>query len=261
MGPPLPAPFLAAPLAHRGLHDAAAGRPENSLAAVRAAVAAGYGIEIDVQPSADGEAMVFHDAELARMTGAPGRIDGQTAAALAALPLRGGDGEGVPTLSGVLAAVGGRVPLLIEVKDQAGDGGRGIGPLEAAVARSLAGYAGPVAVMSFNPDSVAAIAALRPEVPRGLTTCAFTAADMPGVPEERLARLRAIADAGRVGASFISHDAEDLGRPRVAALKAQGLAVLCWTIRSPEAEARARRIADNVTFEGYAAAIPGRTAA
>jgi len=66
--------------------------------------------------------------------------------------------------------------------------------------------------------------------------------------------LADIDDFDRSGASFISHDKNDLGNPRVDALKAQGVPILCWTIKSPEEEAVARRIADNITFEGYEAA-------
>jgi len=111
--------------------------------------------------------------------------------------------------------------------------------------------------MSFNPHSVAAMARHAPQVARGITTSAFRIADWTGLPAAVRRRLRAIADYDAVGASFISHEARDLGRARVAALKAAGAAILCWTIRSPAAEAAARRIADNVTFEGYAAAVPG----
>jgi glycerophosphoryl diester phosphodiesterase len=125
------------------------------------------------------------------------------------------------------------------------------GALERAAAADLAGYAGPVAVMSFNPESVAAMADLLPEVPRGLTTCGFDPADWPGVPPDRCAALAAIGDVARVGAQFVSHHHLDLGRPRIAELAVEGLAILCWTIRSPGAEAAARRIAANVTFEGY----------
>ena len=255
--PALPAGFLGAPIAHRALHDRAAGRPENSAAAVRAAVAAGYGIEIDIQPSADGVPMVFHDYDLARLTGREGRIADLTAAELAALPLLGGE-EGVPTLAQVLALVAGRVPLLIEVKDQDGAMGPKVGPLERAVAAALRGYDGPVAVMSFNPHSVAALAATAPDVPRGLTTWEWEPREAAedGVDAAACARLRQIADYDRVGASFISHHHRDLARPRVAELKAKGAAVLCWTIRSRAEEAEARRIAQNVTFEGYAAALP-----
>lgn len=251
----VPKDFLITPIAHRGYHDRAVGRIENSGAAVAAAVAAGYGIEIDVQPSSDGVAMVFHDDTLERLTGAAGPIRARTAAALRELTLTGG-ADPIPTLAEVLALVGGQVPLLIEIKDQDGANGPNVGPLEAAVAALLADYRGPVSVMSFNPHSVAAMARLAPDVPRGLTTCSFPAQDWPDIPEPEQARLRGIPDYGPVGASFISHEAADLGNPRVAALKAQGAAILCWTIRSPAAEAVARRIADNITFEHYAAAIP-----
>ena len=248
----LPPAFLARPIAHRAYHDRGAGRPENSRAAVRAAVERGYGIEIDVQPSADGVAMVFHDDDLARLTGVAGAIRDRSAQDLSRIGLLHGE-EGIPTLAQVLEEVAGRVPLLIEIKDQDGAMGPAVGALESAVARDLAGYAGPVAVMSFNPHSVAAMARLAPAIPRGITTWSWTDDPDHPVPTDVADRLRGIPDYGPTGSCFISHEAADLARPRVAELKAQGAAILCWTIRSPAAEAAARRIADNVTFEGYAA--------
>lgn len=253
--PALPRAFLATPIAHRGFHDRAAGCPENSLAAARAAIARGYGIECDLQPSADGVPMVFHDDTLERLTGATGPIRAKTLAELKALTLKD-SAEPIPTFAELLALVAGRVPLLVEIKDQDGASGPNVGPLEAAAAKALAGYAGPLALMSFNPHSMAAMAELAPEVPRGLTTCSYPAGDWPRIPAAERARLIGIPDYGRVGASFISHEARDLSRPRVAELKAQGAAILCWTIRSPEAEAEARKIAENITFERYAAVIP-----
>jgi len=247
--------FLRLPLAHRALHDMAAGRPENSRAAVRAAVDAGYGIEIDVQPSADGVAMVFHDVTLERLTDETGPIRLRDAATLGDIGLTGGN-EGIPTLAEVLSDVDGKVPLLIEIKDQDGALGENVGPLEAAVAKNLAGYTGAVAVMSFNPHSVAAMAEHAPAVPRGLTTSGFAAEHWPTLPARIRKHLRAIPDLGRVGAQFISHDARDLGADRVAEIKAQGLPILCWTIRSPEAETQAREVADNITFEGYRPSLP-----
>lgn len=251
--PALPAAFLGAPLAHRALHGP--GRPENSRAAVRAALAAGCGIEIDVQISADGRAMVFHDATLDRLTAGSGPVAGRTAEALGRIALGGGD-EGIPTLPEVLALVAGRAALLIELKDRterlAGTDGR----LEGAVAAALRDYAGPVAVMAFNPDMVARMADLAPGVPRGLTTSAFDPDDWSPLPPGTCDRLRGIPDYGRCGASFVSHEWTDLTRPRIAGLAAQGAAILCWTIRSPAEEAVARRIAGNVTFEGYAARVP-----
>lgn len=251
-GPALPQAFLKTPIAHRAFHDDSAGRPENSRAAIRAAIARGYGIEIDIQRSADGVAMVFHDYGLTRLTGQQGTVQTTAAAELGAMRLLNGD-EGVPTLAEVLEIVAGQVPLLIEIKDQDGLLGANVGPLEEALARDLRAYAGPVAVMSFNPHAIAAFGALAPDVARGLTTCAFTPSDWPTLPARVRDALRDIPDHDRVGASFISHDAKDLARPRVAALKAAGTPVLCWTIKSRSAEKTARKIADNITFEGYAA--------
>ncbi|RME14941.1 MAG: phosphodiesterase [Alphaproteobacteria bacterium] len=253
---PLPRAFLVAPIAHRALHDLAEGRPENSRAAVRAAIEAGYGIEIDVQLSADGEAMVFHDPALDRLTDAHGPVRARTAAQLAVIPLKG-DGEGIPTLAEILRLVAGRVPLLIEIKDQDGAMGEDVGPLEAAVARALEGYEGPVAVMSFNPHAMAAMARLAPGIARGLTTHAWDDPDSALLEHDHRAHLAVIGDFDRVGASFISHDAHDLDNPRVKALKEAGVPVLTWTVRSPDEEAEARRQADNITFEGYAARRPG----
>jgi glycerophosphoryl diester phosphodiesterase len=252
---PLPAVFLAQPLAHRALHDRAAGRPENSRAAVSAAVAAGYGIEIDVQLSADGQAMVFHDEELDRLTFEHGPLKARTAAELGRIGLRDAQ-DGIPTLPEVLALIGGRVPLLIEIKDQTLTMSETDGRLEAATAAALKAYAGPVAVMSFNPQSVARMAELAPQLPRGLTTSAYDPEDWSPLPDATCTRLRGIPDYDRTGASFVSHEAADLARPRLAELKAQGAAILCWTIRSPEAEEQARQVAQNITFEGYAARQP-----
>jgi glycerophosphoryl diester phosphodiesterase len=247
--PALPPAFLRVPLAHRGLHARGAGVVENSRAAVRAAVAAGYGIEIDIQRSADGEAMVFHDEALKRLTGAPGLVADYAAAALAGIILAGSD-EPIPTLGEILALVAGAAPLLIEVKDQDGALGPDTSPLEARVAERVAGYPGPVALMSFNPHSVAALAAAAPDRPRGLTSCSFEGSDWC-LSDYRRAELASLADFDRVGARFLSHDHRDLANPAVRRLKAAGHPLLCWTVRSPAEEAAARRFADNITFEGY----------
>lgn len=254
--PALPESFLKLPLAHRGLHDRARGVIENSRAAFEAAIARGYGIELDVQRSGDGEAMVFHDHEMPRLTDRPGLIHDYDAATLATIPLLGAaDGETIPTFAEVLALVDGRVPLLVEIKDQDGALGPDVGALEARVAGLLAGYRGPVAVMSFNPHSVAAVGRDLPPCPRGLTSCDYDDPDL-SVPDYRRAELVAnFANLAMSGAAFISHDRRDLANPLVANLKAQGLAVLTWTVRSPEQEAEARKVAQNVTFEGYLAPL------
>jgi glycerophosphoryl diester phosphodiesterase len=133
------------PIAHRGLWSYG-GAPENSDAAFQAACAAGYGIELDVQLSADGEAMVFHDYTLERMCGVEGRLRDHTAAELRELRLAGTE-EGIPTLAEVLTLVGHRAMVLIEVKTPAGE----VGELEKRVSEVLLDHNGPTAVIGFNP--------------------------------------------------------------------------------------------------------------
>ncbi len=251
----LPEVFLTTPFAHRALHDVADGRPENSRAAIRAAMAAGYGVEIDLQLSRDGVAMVFHDYHLGRLTGQTGAVAQHDAAELSRIPLTGGT-EGIPSFAEVLDLVAGKVPLLVELKDQHGEMGVTDGTLERAVAKDLQGYAGPLALMSFNPHSVVQLADLVPHLPRGIVTCHYPHEDWPLVPESTRARLRPIPDYDRAGASFISHELADLDSVHVARLKSGGAHVLTWTVRSSEDEVEARTVADNITFEGYLAVLP-----
>ena len=100
--------------------------------------------------------------------------------------------------------------MLIEVKDRDGVMGPDIGPLEAATLAALAGYAGDVAVMSFNPHSVARIHRDAPHLPRGLVTAAFEERHWPDLPAATRARLAGIPDYERVGACFVSHQADAL---------------------------------------------------
>jgi glycerophosphoryl diester phosphodiesterase len=253
--PPLPQPYLDLPIAHRGLHDRTFMRPENSRAAVRAAAEQGYGVEIDIQSSSDGVPMVIHDPTLERLTDRAGRVDSLTAGELGTLEILG-SGEPVATLAEVLTDIGGRVPLLIEIKDQDGRLGPDVGALEQAVADALAGYDGPVAVMSFNPHSVIAFGAAAPHLPRGLITCSYEGDGWKHIDAARRDHLRAIADLEASGASFISHEARDLSRPRVSEIRQSGLPILSWTIRSMDEEVKARRYADGITFEGYLPALP-----
>lgn len=249
---PLPSAFLATPLAHRGLHDRKAGIIENSRSAIAAAVAAGYGVEIDLQLSSDGEAMVFHDDVLDRLTAETGRIGRFSAAALGQIQLTDG-GEGVPTLQDVLEIVGGRAPLLVEIKDQSGCLDKVDGRLERRAAHLLATYRGPVALMSFNPCSVAVCADAAPDIPRGRVTERFKSDGWDNLTPDRAAALNRFDDLEKLGACFISHDHKDLANPKIAAAKAAGRHILCWTTRSPTEDAAARRVAENVTFENYAA--------
>lgn len=248
--PALPEAFLSRPITHRGLHGE--GIPENSLAAAKAAIDADYGIEMDIQPARNGEPMVFHDYDLSRLADDSRFIADVDVEELNKIALSG-SAETIPTLAQMLDLVAGRVPLLIEIKDQDGRLGKNIGKLHEQVAKLLSDYDGPVAVMSFNPHIAAAFHQIAPEMPVGLTTCGYDVEDWSILDDAARAHLADIADFDTVGASFISHDHKDLANPRVDALKAQGVPVLCWTIRSDAQETAARKIADNVTFEGYRA--------
>ncbi len=250
--PPLPEVFRKQPLAHRGLHNASQGIIENTRRAFAAATAAGYGIELDVQMAADGEAMVFHDHDLHRLTDQIGNLRGRSGPALGRIKLRACD-EFIPTLAEIFTVIAGRVPVLIEIKDHDGALGPAVGALEARVAELANTYAGPLAVMSFNPHAVAAFASVAQHVPVGLTTCNISAVNYSSVPEGRRGELAAMSALSRVGASFISHDKSDLQSSHVARAKERGLAILCWTVRSSAEESEARKFADNITFEGYTA--------
>ena len=246
----LPRAFLDTPIAHRALHERGAGRIENSMGAVKAAIAGGWGIEIDIQPAGDGTPMVFHDYDLERLTDVPGFISQTSPAALSDLRLTDSD-DGIPTLEAVLGEVAGRVPLLIEIKDQDGSLGPAVGALERRVCDLVKTYDGPAALMSFNPNAVRQCRGFAPDIPRGLVTDPFTKTDWPMVPAQRREKLATLRDIDPVEACFISHNARDLHSPAVARMKARGLAILTWTIRSAAQEAQARQIVDNVTFEGY----------
>jgi glycerophosphoryl diester phosphodiesterase len=242
------------PIAHRGLHDAANGIVENSLAAARAAVAGNYAIECDVQLSADGEAVVFHDYALERLTGAPGRLDARPLAELARLTLRG-SGETLPTLSQLLETVAGRAPLVVELKSRF-DGDMS---LARRVAALVAGYDGPVALKSFDPDPIAFLrvggAALGVgRVPLGMVAQARYDADTwLHVPEARRAELAQWLHFSRMRPDFLSFNVEDTPHA-VPVLFREGLKlpVTVWTVRCPARAQAAARWADQIVFEGFA---------
>ena len=222
------------PFAHRGLHGR--GRVENSRAAFEAAVAAGHGIELDVQATADGEAVVFHDYELERLTEATGLVGAMTAEQLAGVNLRGSE-EAVSTLPHILELIAGRAPLLIELKSP----GRRVAALSGAVARALEHYVGPVAVMSFNPEIGRWFARHAPQRLRGLVVTEKGRRWRGGLAR-RLALWRARPD-------FLAYDIRDLPSRFAAAHRARGMKVLTWTCRTEEERARAALHADQIIYE------------
>ena len=227
------------PVAHRGLHDAAAGAPENSLAAFQAAAAAGYAMECDLQLTADGVAMVFHDARLDRLTQASGALGAHSAKALKALRLLGTD-ESIPTLPELLARIDGRAPILIELKHDVSP----VGPLEEAVWRELRRYRGPYAVQSFDPGSVAWFRDRAPEALRGQVSGdwrRFREGDQPAL-SNAWAALRARPQ-------FLAWSVHRLPHWAPALARRFGLPLLSWTVRTPEDLARARSCGANPIFE------------
>jgi glycerophosphoryl diester phosphodiesterase len=228
--------FLKAqPFAHRGLHGR--GVVENSQAAFRAAVAIRHGIELDVQAARDGEAMVFHDATLNRLTDATGDVSARTPAELARVKLKGTT-ESLVQLADVLKIVGGRVPVLVEVKT----GDTRNTPLCLSVRRALEGYRGDVGVMSFNPLVVAWFRENAPRVVRGLVVTEEGKRNLKGGFERWASMAKAKPD-------FLAYDVRDLPSKFATAARARGLAVLTWTVRNAEAERRAFAHADETIYE------------
>lgn len=247
----LSAEFWARPFAHRGLHERAAGRPENSMAAFEAAITQGYAIELDVQPSADGEAMVFHDYTMERLTAATGRIEAQTAETLRETALTGGGT--IPDLASVLAMIAGRVPVLIETKDQSGDFGETDGALERRVCDIVraGGYARTCAVMSFNPYAIKMVQDYAPELMRGLVSYDFEHPHDAHVPADHRRALADLTMLKDCAADFVSYGAISLHAPVIDRIRATGMPFFTWTIRSKDAATAALTRCDQVTFEGF----------
>jgi glycerophosphoryl diester phosphodiesterase len=230
-------------IAHRGLW-CSDGPPENSLAAFQAACAAGYGIELDVQLSADGEAMVFHDDDLERMTGAPGRLCDRTTAELAELRLNGTD-ERIPTLPETLALVGRRAMVHIELKTPYGH----VGPLEQRTHEIIIDHAGPVCVIGFNPYSHAWFAERFPGVMRGLDSYSYKRAPQLSDDQRRsFARLEHVAIAKP---HFLALGLDMLPSQQANGLRIEGLPIVAWTVRDPAQWEAIRDGCDNLIFEGY----------
>lgn len=248
MTPTLPDIFTQRPLAHRALHDAAQGRIQNSLSAVQAAINHGYGIEIDLQLSADQDAMVFHDDDLDALAHGSGPVYTHSTEALGEMRLRGGR-DGIDTLAAILTTVAGKTPLLIELKEQH-DPTRNRA-LAAATCKALEDYAGPVALMSFSPVLVGHVQRFAPHLPRGLVSYNYHADPDSALPDMLKTHLTQMRDFDALGCSFTSYQWQDLDCAPIHALKSRGVPILCWTTKSPQDDAAARAIADNVTFEQY----------
>ena len=236
------------PVAHRGLHDAYSGPVENSLPAFQAAMERGFAIELDLQMSSDGVAMVFHDRTLERLTREAGPVADRTADELSAIDLPGGSGT-IPTLAQTLALVDGAVPLFIELKPHYGR----TAVLAESVVRDLSGYNGRVAAMSFDPEILPLLDRLDPALCRGIVADAATdRKDYPGTTLMDRFILRHMLHIPRTRPNFIAYDCRAL--PALAPAFWRGIAsipVLTWTVRDKQQQNRVRRWTEQIIFEGF----------
>ena len=234
--------FASARYAHRGLHGD--GAAENSLTAIKRAADAGYGIEFDVRLSRDGVPVVFHDATLERVCSVPGVVSDHTAEELAHLSLCG-TGDGIPTLSAVLEVVGGRVPLLVEIKEDEGESG----VCEAAM-ELLSKYAGEYIIEGFNPFSVRWFRRRRPEVIRGILSSGFLRSKKTRSLKYFLLQTMMLNFLCRP--DFVAYNHKHYSSASLYLCRMLGAPTFAWTVRSEEEEKLAREHGfDTVIFENY----------
>ena len=234
--------LLNKPIAHRGLWGN--GVTENSLSAYEKAADLGYPIEIDLYLSADGELFSFHDRTLERMTGEKGFIYDKTAAELKNLRLKGTN-ETIPTFDEVLNITEGKIPLLVEIKNQPNKS-----VVDKTVAR-LKNYRGEFAVQSFNPFYIARVKKLAPEFIRGI----LATDDENDLKNENPVTRFVIKNMpfnGFIKPDFISYHYSGVPLPRK---KTKDKAVLCWTVTSQKIYDDIKPFCDNIIFENF---IPER---
>jgi glycerophosphoryl diester phosphodiesterase len=238
--------LTARPIAHRGLHDAAAGVIENTATAFAAAIAGGYGIETDLQVSADGEALVHHDNVVGRLTEGRGKLAAMSAAAIKQVRFKQ-SADHILTLSELCELVAGRATLLIELKSGLGNDMR----LVQRVAAVLANYGGRAAVMSFDPRMIALLRQMAPTLTRGVVA-QRRYDDWPELPAAYARGMAHLTHFPHTRPHFIAYRVKDL--PAVAPLALRwlcGRPLLTWTVRSEEDRRRAARWADQIIFEGW----------
>lgn len=241
--------LTARPVAHRGFHDAAAGRIENTPSAIAAAAGRGFAIEIDVHLSSDGRVFAFHDETLDRLTEGKGPTAGLTLKQLRSVPFKA-TADRIPSLEEVLEIVSGRGALVVEVKSHFGDRQR---ELVEATARILKDRDEPIAVMSFDPRIVADFAEIAPGLTRGIVADdASDAEDYGRFTAEQRRELASLAHADWSKPQFVAYWVKLL--PNAVSRWVRDdlkLPLLTWTVRSSEDRAAAAAHADQMIFEGF----------
>jgi glycerophosphoryl diester phosphodiesterase len=240
--------LTAQPIAHRGLHDAAAGVIENTASAFRAAIEGGFAIETDLQISGDGEAMVHHDFALGRLTLGTRQLAAMTAAGLKEVPFKDTP-DRMLTLGELCDLVAGRTPLVLELKSRFNGDNR----LAARATEALRSYAGPVALMSFDPEPIAALRELAPGLPRGIVAeHHYKDSEWYELSVNQKRSLAFLLHGLRTRPHFVAYHVKDLPSPApLIARYLFGLPLLAWTVRNAENRKRAERWADQMIFEGF----------
>jgi glycerophosphoryl diester phosphodiesterase len=241
---------LLKPIAHRGLHDPAAGRIENTSAAFEAAIAKGYGVECDVRASACSTPMVFHDDTLERLVEGRDTVAVHDAPALKRFKFRDGDAR-MLDLAELLDLVGGRQPILIEIKSEWQTPDRTFLSLIAALAGA---YRGPLALMSYDPDVMAVLKQIAPGVPRGIVSGPILEeGHWRGVLDpERAYRLSHLLESRQAAPDFYAYHVGTLPTPVTRFVReVQGVPLFAWTVRTEEEREIAARWADAPIFEGH----------
>ncbi len=238
------------PIAHRGLHDAAQGRVENTPAAFSAALEKGYGIECDVRPAACGTPMVFHDDTLDRLVAHSGPVHALDAPALKRLQFRNGT-DRMPDLGELLELVGGRQPILVEIKSEWEPPNRAF---LTAIAALAASYKGPLALMSYDPAVMAVVKELAPDIPRGIVSGLIV--DEPQwcdkLGPERAYSLSHLLESRAVAPDFYAYQVGALPTPVTRYVReVLSVPLFTWTVRTKEERAVAARWADAPIFEGF----------
>lgn len=241
---------LIAPIAHRGLHAARRGIIENTAPAFDAAICKGYGIECDLQAAAGGVPIVFHDDTLDRLVDGKGPVANLGAQDLKRLRYRASDTRILP-FADLLDLVGGKVPLLIEIKSawQPPDM-----TFLKKIARLANLYRGPIGLMSFDPAVMTAFRSLSPGVPRGIVSGSYSGSGWwnRAIPRTRAAKLRDLLESGPVAPSFYAYQVSGLPTPVTEYVRdVQGLALFTWTVRTAKDRAIAGKHADAMIFEGF----------
>ncbi|MDF2114712.1 glycerophosphodiester phosphodiesterase family protein [Roseiarcaceae bacterium H3SJ34-1] len=245
--------LVSRPIAHRGLHDEKGGIVENSLTAARRAVASNYGVECDVQMSADGEVFVFHDFTLERLTDGQGKVADQTAVQLAATGLRGG-GETIPTLAALLDVMGADHVLVIEIKSAFTGDMR----LAERTAKMVASHPGRIVLKSFDPQVMAHLRLHRDRlgitgVPLGMVAEAhYDDAEWGFLGAQEKRALANFLHWNETRPEFLSYWVNDFPHAVPHLLRrAVNIPVITWTVRTPAQFQTASLWADQIVFENW----------